>query len=664
MPRVNVDEPWLMERAYQVMHTGVPSQPMLGLQTAYFLQVGYAYLLAAWMSLAGVGLFQARLLSVCLGLGIASLVASIGRRTIDPVAGLCAALFLALDSNFLGGVRDARTDIPSVFFVVAAFAAYVRGRRVAKTMWFLCAGASLGLAVLCHGNAFWAGLILLAWFLLDYGRRALVVPYGYGVLAGLLLTLGPYLAIVIARWADVQLQIANFAADRIPGATPSFVLQQVMREADRYRGWYFGLVTASVPNPLLRLFQAAIVAGIVALAFRSIVPRRTDGEPFADAHGPVRLLILVVGAAAIFAGLINNKVPVYLPHLLIGFSLAAGFAASEVASLLPRANRAAAALLFVAAYGAVGIAYYEKWYSRERRSELLPYEETEATLRAIVPSGPKYLFASPQFWTPFHSEPGTTFYSFMAAHPVDGESATTLAGAGDDRPIVLIVDEYQWLPELVGVTSATPEWQRTWISFIGQRCALERVALGTAHGTLAAYRCALGAARPKTDPRIIGGTVEYRVGEPILKQSAVDLAGWPRYDDPRRTAAAVPDVRATADGLRISGTGWPGIVNTFHAAPGDKYLVRTTASGVGDGDLLYLGTWQQRQVQSLGGAASAGIPAPLRLPRWFPRDRAFRATAPEVRVLVYSEAPHPDFVISSLDIFRLVPAAPGGDGSR
>ena len=32
MPRVNVDEPWLMERAYQVIRTGVPSQPMLGLQ--------------------------------------------------------------------------------------------------------------------------------------------------------------------------------------------------------------------------------------------------------------------------------------------------------------------------------------------------------------------------------------------------------------------------------------------------------------------------------------------------------------------------------------------------------------------------------------------------------------------------------------------------------
>src|SRR5438876_11628600 len=117
------------------------------------------------MALAGVGVFQARLLGVVLGLAIVGMVAVMGRRTIDPAAGLAAALFLALDSNFLGGVRNARTDIPSVFFIVMAFAAYLRGVRLASTpagvLWFVCAGASLGLAMLCHGNAFWAGLILL-----------------------------------------------------------------------------------------------------------------------------------------------------------------------------------------------------------------------------------------------------------------------------------------------------------------------------------------------------------------------------------------------------------------------------------------------------------------------------------------------------------------------
>ncbi len=93
------------------------------------------------------------------------MTAVIGRRTIDPAAGLCAALLLALDSNVLGGMRSARTDVPSIFFVVCAFAAYLRGRRLSRSRWFAVCGASLGAAMLCHGNAFWAGIILLAWFL-------------------------------------------------------------------------------------------------------------------------------------------------------------------------------------------------------------------------------------------------------------------------------------------------------------------------------------------------------------------------------------------------------------------------------------------------------------------------------------------------------------------
>ncbi len=657
MPRVNVDEPWLMERAYQVMRTGVPSQPMLGLQHAYFLQVGYGYLLAGWMGIAGVGLFQARLLGVLLGLGIVVMVAAIGRRTVDSVTGLSAALFLATDSNFLGGVRNARTDIPSVFFVALACTAYVRGVRRSHSVWFMCAGASLGLAVLCHGNAFWAGVILLAWYVLDYGRHAPVLPYGYAMIGGGLLTFGPYLAVVMMRWSEVQLQIANFAADRVPGWQPAFLINQMLLEAQRYRGWYFGLVTSVVPNPLLRAFQLATVAGVIALAVRSVVARSPGARSPADPRGPRRLLILAVGGALIFAALINNKVPVYMPHLLVGFALAAGFAVSEAFSLVAARRDAGVTLVFLMVYGAAGVAYYEKWYSTAGKSELVSYQATTDTLRTLVPDGPKYLYASPQFWTPFHADTGTRFYSYTAAQPVDSGLATALAGVSGDRPIFLLVDELQWLPELIGVSSSTVEWQHAWIAFIERRCVVDGVALGTAHGTLALYRCGLttAPASPPRPPRIVAGSTEYRVGDLVLHQGTTDLANWSPYQDPRRTPAAHPDVHLTGAGLRISGTGWPGIVNTFAASAGECYLIRTTTRHTREGDLLYLGSWQRPQVRSLSGASSSGIPAPLSLPAWYPRDRAFRATAPAVRVLVYSEAPETNFEISSLDIHRLVP---------
>jgi 4-amino-4-deoxy-L-arabinose transferase-like glycosyltransferase len=658
LPRVNVDEPWLMERAYQVMTTGVPRQPMLELNTAYLLQVGYGYLLAPWLAVVGVGLFQARLFDVILGLGIILLVASIGRRSADRVTGLAAALFLALDSNFLGGARTTRTDIPSVFFVTVALATYVIGRQSSRKLFFGLSGAALGLAMLVHGNAFWVGVILLVWYLMDYGRRSLVVPYGYVFIGGLLLTFGPYLAMVFARWPEVLVQINNFAGDRVPPWRPSAVLHQATLEIRRYQNWYFGLVTNNVPNPLLWAFQAAIVVGVVALLLRSVARARVDDVDL-DPLGTRRLLTLVLGSVVIFAGFITNTASVYMPHLTIGFSLAAGFAVSEIGRLLPRPALVVPVLLGV--YGLAGVAYYEKWYATATKTELTRYEDTEATLRALVPAGPKYVFASPQFWIPFHAEPDTTFFSYAATQPLDKGGAVTLAGADEGRTIVAVVDEVQWLPELTaGVSQPTTSWREDWIHFIEQRCTLDAVAFGTAHGTMASFQCGLRARPPDRPVRLIGGTAEYQLGDRVLSQSTNDLSEWTRWQDPRRTPDGHPTVTASPDGLRISGTGWPGIVKMFDASPGERYLVRTQTEHTRDGDLLYLGAWQQPQVRSLAGASASGIPAPLVAPPWFPRDRAFQATAPRVQVLIYSEAATTDFAIASLDIFRLSPVRSRG----
>jgi hypothetical protein len=281
-------------------------------------------------------------------------------------------------------------------------------------------------------------------------------------------------------------------------------------------------------------------------------------------------------------------------------------------------------------------------------------------LRLLAPAGPKYVYASPQFWTPFHADPHTDFMSYAEAQPLDDgddEHPVTLAGAASDRPIVLLLDELQWLPELtVGVSQPTTSWQRNWVKFIERHCMLEAEALGTAHGTIAAYWCSLSG-RPQRNRgvRVVGGASEFSIAQPVLSQTAEDLVRWTKYDDARRTPPAQPSVELTPEGVRISGTGWPGIVKMFDATPGDRYLVRTNDSMTRDGDLLYVGTWQQPEVRSLSGGSSSGIPAPLIPQRWFPRDRAFVATAPQVRVLVYSEAPSTDFMISSLAIYRLQP---------
>ncbi len=648
MPRVNVDEPWLMERAYQVMQTGVPRQPMYGLNRAYLLQAGYPYLLAMWMSAFGVGLRQARLLGVVLGLGIVLVTAALGRRLLGSAVGVFAALFLAADSNFLGGARNARTDLPAVFFAVCAFACYAIGRDRPRRTWWIASGAFTGLAMLCHGNALWVAVILALWVAADCGRRLLVDARTWWIAGGAAALLAPYVAVLALNWKEVQSQVNAFVVDRVPFYSPSLVLREIGLEVARYRTWYFGLVTNTVPNPLLWTFQAATVLGVGALTWRLAARRGKRGS--ARAGGEMLVLALVAGTAFIFAAFINNKVPAYMPHLLVGFSLLAGVAVVDLTKMLVRRDVVQTSLivLFLVGYGAAATAYYEKWYSTTRKSELVPYEQTEATLRALVPPVPKYVFGSPHFWAPFHADAGTTFLSY-------GMGAQS---AGADRPAYLLVDELQWLPD--STAAGHESLGGTWVEFIARHCALDSVALGTAYGTIGAFRCERDDRLEKPELRtpehllrIIGGTSVYRIGERLQDLTAADLVKWPRYDDPRRRAADRPDVSVVGDRLRIAGTGWPGIVMDYPAIVGEAYLIRVVAHDARDGDLLYLGTWKQPQVLSLAGAASAGMPTPLAHEAWFPGDRAFVATAPRVRIAIYSEAPRTDFAVSSVQIFHL-----------
>src|SRR6185436_10701406 len=105
--------------------------------------------------------------------------------------------------------------------------------------------------------------------------------------------------------------------------------------------------------------------------------------------------------------------------------------------------------------------------------------------------------------------------------------------------------------------------------------------------------------------------------------------------------------------LLIAGGGWPGIASEFAGDVGAAYLVRAETQATRDGDLLYLGTWREPQIQSLVGSSSSGLPAALIPQPWFPHDRAFVETGRRVQMLVYSEAPRTAFEINALDIYRL-----------
>jgi 4-amino-4-deoxy-L-arabinose transferase-like glycosyltransferase len=656
LPRVNVDEPWLMERAYQVLRTGTPRQPMYGLDRAYLLQPGYGYLFAPWLGLFGIGIFQARLLTVIFGGGVIAAAGATAARLGGPGAGLIAAVLLATDSNFLGGARDARTDMPALFFAALAIHLFIR-ERDAPARWFVASGVATALAMLCHGNSYWVAVTLLACYLVDHGRRPFA-RNGWAYLAGVAAGFGPYVAILFANAAEFQAQLRNFAGDRVPGLSPSFVWQQILREPERYRGWSFGLVTSGVPNPVLWSFQAAVAIAAVAIVVE--VVRRRDPA----ARRPLWLsLALMAVPVVVFAGFINNKAVVYMPHLLLGFAIGAGVGVQIVSASLFRRRALIATAAGVIVFALAGTAYYERWYRSARKSELVPYEATMATIRTLVPPGPKLLVASPHFWVPYATESDVTFVSYAGMQVTD---ALHLARATSDRPTYLVVDETQWLTDLTPTaTESTVPWRDRWVDYIHDRCRLEAVAVGTAYGNLALYRCET--ADHTTAPvRIVGGAATLATTADRRVEGPRELARWSDHVDPRprRRAGADAVVDRRPDAVHLAGGNWPGIERYIDVVEGAQYLVTYDMDHPRPGDLLYIGRWERPEVLSLSGASAAGIAVPLAVPGWFPAMRGFIATAPRVRMLVYSEAEKTDLVVRQLAVTRLTAAGAPADTRR
>jgi hypothetical protein len=269
LPRINVDEPWLIERAYQLIVSGRPSQPMFLLDEGYLLQPGYGLLLAPWLKLFGVGLLQARLLAVLFGLATLWFVYACGKQLFGAPVGIVAAMFLATDSNFLGVSRFARTDGPAVFFAAMSLAWFLKGRTSSR--WFLFgSGAAAGVAMLCHLNCYWVVVVLGLWHLQTYGRRfllpALVSASGFA--AGF----GPYLILILTRFKDFNAQLNIFASERVPSLSVS-----VIASPDRSRGGSLSRLVLRVDH---RLHTESVAHGFQGvhrsgrrLADRSVDPR-------------------------------------------------------------------------------------------------------------------------------------------------------------------------------------------------------------------------------------------------------------------------------------------------------------------------------------------------------------------------------------------------------
>jgi hypothetical protein len=390
-PAAHEDE-WFGAPGYELLTHGRYALPLFAGfagsdQHAYFFMPLASLFAGGMFKLLGLGLWQARAVTVLLaGLAMA-LTYALGRRCLSPAHGALAVAVLALVPvaaampYYPSGIplfdlaRHARYDLGAAVF--GLWATLVGARDWTGFKRGLYAGVLVGLAVLCH---VYGGLFGLALLVPSQRER----PPGFvaarvGLVVGTLLPLALYVAFVATGWGDFLAQSRVYAG-RFSLGSVWFYLRNLATELRRYSPMWGARAT-----PAFWLYLGAVVAGAVSLL-------RAWRDP--GSAGKRHILKTVVVVALGMALFVSPKPWVYLAVLWPLYALLAAEALLRLAARLPMTASVrwgAAAVLFAAlAAPAAGRMVHGVLTTT-------PYAAWCRTLSAPIPTG-SHVMAHHRYW--------------------------------------------------------------------------------------------------------------------------------------------------------------------------------------------------------------------------------------------------------------------------
>ena len=452
IPPVHEDEPWQASVAYKLATEGIFGSDLFSgfyhMEERYydFMPVS-PLILSALFRLWGVGLLQARLDSVAMGLIVLILTFALGRRLFGAWVGALAVFFLvfvrwtALTQIQYTGIplidlsRIARYDVVVPVFGLGALHLYLSARTSSSRLLYLLAGLLAGLAGLSHlYGAFWlaALLLLAAW---EGGREFLKRPAVYLLSAGFLLVWLPYLAYVVTGIVDFRGQTQNYGYEgRFDLLDPGWYWQNLLAEPRRYGP---GLGPADW-SWLLRLgWWLTVLAVPVSVAMLAVRAVRTGDESARAVVVP----LLAIGT--LFALLLKLKLVNYGATLLPLGAIAAAWGVAQLWRRLPGGGWAtsgrlalATALAVVAIEGGLRMASLEG-----AAAQTTPYMRLADQMRQHIPAGARVLVLH-RYWFGLTDHDVRTFWV-----PIQWTNARLVPdpvplGAALDRvaPDVVILD--------------------------------------------------------------------------------------------------------------------------------------------------------------------------------------------------------------------------------
>lgn len=145
------DEPRFAEATRQMFARGDFVTPYLNGAPRFEKPILFYWMQAATFTAFGDNEFAARLPSALAGLGIVVVLYLLGAEIASRRVGLIAAFVTSTMFRFVTFTRIGLTDVPVIFFVVAALYAFIRAVHRRSPVWALVAWIWIGLGVLTKG---------------------------------------------------------------------------------------------------------------------------------------------------------------------------------------------------------------------------------------------------------------------------------------------------------------------------------------------------------------------------------------------------------------------------------------------------------------------------------------------------------------------------------
>lgn len=365
----------------------------------YEYMPAYPILVALSFKAFGLGVFQARLVSVLCALVSILLIFELGRRFGDWRLGLLAAFLLtSLRLGYLPGssgivfvdlAREVRYDILVPVFVLASSICFLRGAERKSVPSLAMSGLLAGLATLAHLYGTFILPVFVLVLLWERGWRTFREPGLWAIAAGWMVGVLPWVVYVL-RDVDAYLgQMAQHAV-RFEIFSPAFYWSNLLREPWRYGFWSGGSLEMVFLRPRVALWLVLVLVPVsTVVLWRRARTTRAASDRFLLLALPVTEL----GLALLLTLKRHNYTVLVLPFIVLQLAFL-------LHVLWTRSGRRATLVRWLIAAALTGVAIEREFAVAgmlQTARQATPYYDLAGEIAAEIPRDASLLM-TPRLW--------------------------------------------------------------------------------------------------------------------------------------------------------------------------------------------------------------------------------------------------------------------------